>query len=559
MQSRNGAWTQARPPPGAADALPWQSRDAGDNKTNGKLAIGIAIIAAVLVSIPAISGYFSQPPGYAFTGFDWQDDFHLYASYIKQASEQPRILMENRFTTEPQAGVYVFLYFSLLGAIGWLTGISVPMVFLIGRFFVVIAFLLILWKALGNFFSRESERLVSFLIITFGGGLGWLVIAFGLLDQGLLRLRSHDINYSLGYSTFGQLTFPLPYIAYALFLLIFICLKKHSETRDVKFIIVAVAMHALIFFVHPASIAVFSLALALLPLATFFTEKSVAKAIAQVKTLLPFLASSALVLAYIFFAMHDFAYSESFKAYMAWERGEPLPFFLVGYGLLIPLALFGLRKLEIKSNFAKAFLLAWVAGAFIAAINPQKGVKLMFALHVPIATLASFGLFRLCNALSEKWKTPQRLIVAGAVVLLCLSAPFILANKASDVQNPQFQSGPYISEADFSAMKFLAKEAKGNVLSSYKTGNNLPYIAPDKVFLGHWTETAHYKEKQEKVAKFYSEGASIEFKRALISENAIRYVFYGENEKKLGSVDPRLELEEIYNSGGTIIYLAKKA
>lgn len=513
-----------------------------------------ALFAAFLISLPAIAGYFSAPQGYVFTGFDWQDDFHLYASYIKQASEKPALFMENRFTTEPQGGVYVFLYFSLLGMASLLTGLDAAAVFLIGRFFVVVIFLLLLWRVLKGFFPEQQKRLAAFLVCAFGGGIGWLASAGALLVPRLADLRSTDLNYSLGYSTFGHLAFPLPFLAYALFLLVFLSLLKYFETRDKKFMAGAVVLHALIFFVHPASIAVFSLVLLMVPVVSFARTKKMGEALRYVKDFLPFVLSAGIVALYVFLASQDFAYGKSVEAYMSWERGEPLLFFLVGYGLLIPLGIYGIAKLRGKSGFATDFLLAWIIGAFLAALSPQKGVKLMFALHAPLAIAASIGLFALAERLALPWKVQQKTIVVASIVLLSLSAPFILSQRITDTTNQDFQSGPFLSEADYGAIKFLATQPKGSVLSSYRIGNNIPYLTAHKVFLGHWTETADVRQKEATVKSFFAGAMNPQEQRGFLEKNGIDYVFYGGNERKMGKMYSGIGLKEIYSSGGTVVY-----
>lgn len=518
-----------------------------------KAAYLVALFAAVMVSVPAILGYISATPGHAFTGFEWPDDFGLYASHIKQSADSPKLFTQDLFTTEPQGGVYIFLYFTALGIISWATGIGVPVAFLIGRFIVILLFLAILWKVLKEFFPSEKERLAAFVLASFSGGIGWLALLAGYATPIFSRIKSTDLNYSLGYSSFGHFTFPLPFAAYTLFLLVFLSLLRFFETRRPKYIAAAAILHALIFFVHPASIAVFSLALALVPVIALVRTRNITKPLEYVKAFLPFALSAGIVLAYILWASKDFAYGNSLSAYMAWKRGEPILFFLLGYGILIPLAVYGISKLRAKNEFVKDFLIAWIAAAFLAAANPDKGVKLMFALHLPLAIAASYGLFRFFE--SVKWLAEKKdLLLPVAILILSLSAPFIISAKISDATNQGFQSGPYISTDDLAAAGFVAKQPNGNVLASYDTGNKIPYLTGQKVFLGHWTETAGSDKKRKIVESFFGGRIPAREELGFLKGNSIKYIFYGENERKLGSFNPAVGLKEIYSSGQTKVY-----
>jgi hypothetical protein len=533
-----------------------------------KAIIIICISLAILISLPAFTGYFFEPSGYIYTGFDWQDDFHLYASYIKQSAESPKIFMENRYTTEPQNGVYVLLYFSLLGTISNFTGISIPLIFNIGRIAVISIFLFALWVFLKNFFTNEKERITAFLICSIGGGIGWFFFILEKFFPIFEKIASTDINYSLGYSTFGHLAFPLPYIAYSLFIIVFILLKKYFETKNAKFLIAALISYIAIFFIHPASIAVFSLCLALIPIIPIMDSLDIQKAWKYFKTMIIFILPAGLIIVYLLFALNDYAYSKSFEAYMSWKRAEPLFYYFIGYGLLIPLAFFGIRKISKINGFTKDFFYAWLLGSFIAAINPDKGLKLMFSLHLPIAIAATFGIFYLKEKISEakfplffwlgKKNNISKAFTTILIIIICLSSPFIIAKRISDVANPDFQSSPYMKKSDYKAIQFLAKQEKGNVISSYKTGNNIPYMTHHKSYLGHWTETSNLVEKKTNVNKLFSDNTSEENKMKILIENKIDYVFFGENEKMIGNSLPKSVLEEIYSYEDTKIYKVKR-
>ncbi|MFQ5845107.1 MAG: hypothetical protein ACE5JG_08985, partial [Planctomycetota bacterium] len=71
--------------------------------------LAVALALPLLSLVPSWEGYLAQsPPDRIFMGFRYMAaDHYQYASFIRQAREDGRFLMENLFTSEPQRGVYI--------------------------------------------------------------------------------------------------------------------------------------------------------------------------------------------------------------------------------------------------------------------------------------------------------------------------------------------------------------------------------------------------------------------------------------------------------------------
>jgi uncharacterized membrane protein len=74
--------------------------------------------------------------------------------------------------------------------------------------------------------------------------------------------------------------------------------------------------------------------------------------------------------------------------------------------------------------------------------------------------------------------------------------------------------------------------------------------------LGHWAETVGYEQKQALVAQFYTADTSDSWRRDLIQQYDIRYVWHGPREQRLGDFDPETAayLQPLYTNNTITIY-----
>ena len=87
--------------------------------TQNRKFLVIAIIwsafAALLTLLPYLAGHAVAPQGARFMWFIGNNlDQNSYMAWIKQGAEG-RLLFEDKFTTEPQSGLFFFPFFLILG------------------------------------------------------------------------------------------------------------------------------------------------------------------------------------------------------------------------------------------------------------------------------------------------------------------------------------------------------------------------------------------------------------------------------------------------------------
>lgn len=129
--------------------------------------------ALLLALLPALYAVMQAPDGLHYLGFEYNTDDHMvYAAWMRQAMEG-RLLMDNRFTTEPQPSLTIHLYFFLLGQIARLVGI--PLAAGLGRIVCGAAFFLLLKRFVGHLRLKRGAHLLAMILATFGGGVGFAV------------------------------------------------------------------------------------------------------------------------------------------------------------------------------------------------------------------------------------------------------------------------------------------------------------------------------------------------------------------------------------------------
>lgn len=94
------------------------------------------------------------------------------------------------------------------------------------------------------------------------------------------------------------------------------------------------------------------------------------------------------------------------------------------------------------------------------------------------------------------------------------------------------------------------------VLSSYGIGNYIPAHTDSRVFLGYRFETLDWEKKGDLLLKFYDAETEDQFRRELLSDEGITYLYYGPEERALGDFDPADApyLRPIYAKDGVRIY-----
>jgi hypothetical protein len=275
---------------------------------------------------------------------------------------------------------------------------------------------------------------------------------------------------------------------------------------------------------------------------------------------------------YIYYA-YTLQINAVFKAWdvQAATPSPPWPHYLIAYGLMLFLGFLHWRKSpEERQKFAILWL--WVLAVALllyAPLNPQR--RFVQGVHVPLAILSTAAFFQV---LLPRWqqsrpfqtllKYPRynvagltRLTILIFLAFMSLSNLYVLASVSTSslIQRPD----PLFRPADeIEATAWLQENGTpaAVLIGDLQTGNYIAAHTPIYVMLGHWAETVDYEQKQTLVAQFYTADTDDTWRRDLIQQYDIRYVWHGPREQRLGDFDPETAayLQPLYTNNTITIY-----
>jgi hypothetical protein len=241
--------------------------------------------------------------------------------------------------------------------------------------------------------------------------------------------------------------------------------------------------------------------------------------------------------------------------------------YVVGYGLLWLLAGLGGWWALRQRDAGFAFPSVWIGVVAILAYSPGNiQYRWLEGVHVPLAMLGAVGLERVLvpavvcrfpgrfSPIRLKWWVTTLVVLATMPSTLYLVA----GNTLLGVTHwPQ----AFLAREEAAGIEWLAANSRPDdvVLAGLEIGNAIPGRIGHRVFYGHWAETMYVDQKRALVASFYSDMPDAD-RRALLKDYAVRFVFWGPRERKLGAFDPSQApyLARVFQSGLVAVYRVER-
>ncbi len=510
----------------------------------------VAVIVLAITFLPYAFGYLLAPPEREFGGVVMNfEDAHGYLAKMNQGAAG-RLTYRIPFTSEDHEGAFVGGFFLVLGWICALTGLPVIWMWHLSR--LILGFLLLLsaYSFIACFVEDAGQRLVSYLLVCFGGGFGWLVLLAGRFS--ILGFDLIDFKMPEAHIFFTLLTFPHFALGAGLLVAIFVSMLLLHRTRRWRYAGCAGLSSLVLAVVHPYNLLVVACTLGLWLLMISCRKWRVplvelAGAVVVGLMALP-------VLAYYLYVF------DSNPAFGAWATqsgsGSPHPLhYFFGYGPLLILGLPAMVREARKADTESILPMIWIVVVAILVYAPLKQQRRMVeGVHIPLSVLATMGLYswylprleqskivKRLLTLRQKAYSPRRMRSFIIFVVLVLTVPsnlYILASlTATVVQHPY----PFFHErAENEAIDWLASETEygDTVLAAYGTGSYIPARIDHRVFVGYWAETADFDTKLEIVDRFFHAGTPDSWRRQTLEQHGIAYVYSGPRERILGDFDP---------------------
>jgi hypothetical protein len=331
----------------------------------------MALLLSVLILVPTLIGLALKPAG-LYLGIQYNFDDHMvYAGWMRQAMEG-RILFENRFTTDPQPGLTLHLYFLVLGWIAKVVGIPVAMhAARVGFTYLSVILLGRLLEAVSN---DTFQRKIALALAIFGGGLGFTVwhnfgVAIvkpvgGPLAGWMLSRLPTDVWQPEGYFFYSALTNSLFMVSLCLILGTFL---NVLQAKDNKAAILRGALcFGVLMNIHSYDVLLVSLVMLGVPVALFKSETLSKQWV--LRALMIALGAVPFALWFVYVLKND----PVFQARAATLTYSP-NFRQLIFGF-IPLIFFGFFALGKTTKNQRAGLVALallIVGLFTYAANPE--------------------------------------------------------------------------------------------------------------------------------------------------------------------------------------------
>jgi hypothetical protein len=512
---------------------------------------GWSVIILLFINVPFVIGAFVSTPAYQYGGFVYGlEDGYSYLAKMQEGAAGFWFFYL-AYSPEPHSGGPFFLMYLLLGKLARLFNASPILVLHISRS-IAGAFTLVSFYAVSAFFLQSvAVRRASFLLFGLAAGLGWLwTLLAQPIGPGVM-----PVDLWVPESTFflSALTFPHLTLSLALQLWCTIGILWYLDSGRWPAWLLAAGSGLLMTLIHPYKYVV------ILPVIGAYLLWQVVRQRYRF-----WLVTGRLVLVllptipYLVYAVIVFS---SNQAFVGWRlqnmtRSPLLHFYLLGFGLLLPLALIGVWRLRTDGDrvMHPLYLLLWLVVTPVLVYIPltiQR--RFLDGYQVVLALFAGFGAVWLLQQLSDR----RRLVVSViGLLLLSLTNIMLLIGAGSIVasrQPPHFHTG-----YELAGYRWLAENATPRqvVFASYPTGNVLPAYAPLNVFVGHGSETVRFSEKKALADRFFDQATTNDWRQTLLTDYRVDYLYYGPHEQAAGAFQPATVsyLSPVYSDGPVTIF-----
>jgi hypothetical protein len=508
------------------------------------LALGLSLAVVIAALAPyLIAGRLAHAG--SFSGFLINPlDGFSYLAKMRQGAEGSWSF-RLPYCSEPGPGAFIFIFYLFLGNLARWLNVSLLPVYYTARVVTGFAMFILAYFFYSLVFEKKHLKWIATLLAMFGSGLGWLAIPFGIQASDL------SIPESIPFLTaYANAHFPFA-AAVMLGAVLSVFKKDRFRLRSVAAFTCGMSLGIVL----PFSMISLAIGLGMWliwegfhhgwnGLTGFFRK--------QRTHLLPYLA---LVVGALPWLIYDLWLARSHPSLSVWNAqnltpSPPLIDYVIGYGLILILAVFGVMRTGALDQPRNRLFLSWALSNLILLYMPLNFQRrLTLGLFFPLAGLAALGLERIAGERSK--------IRATVILLLILSVPSNLIVIGAGISSVQRQDPSVIhlqGELEGYAWTDENTPSGSLVLASPEIGNRLPAFADVRVLYGHPFETPYADTQRSLVESLYAWEGSIAEAIDLLDQLGIDYVFFGERERILGRPDWIEQLPLVFKSQGMEIY-----
>lgn len=520
------------------------------------------LLLFTFTQLPVLWGYAIQTDDLLFTGRTLGIlNYYTYHDWMIQASEGDLLFTTHR-TSEPVPALFVSLLFLAIGMFSGITGLGILGSYYLFYVFIGFGFFAVLMLFIALLTDKTGLRKTALVITLTSSGLGFLL-------WGLFKVIEAPYFFSEA-TPFSQRIFPvdiwltdvfplmslhsylLHFATMALLVGVFGLFIVGWKRESWKHIIGASVVTWVLIGTH-----VYEMVTAFAVISVFMLVSLILNGWKNIHLYLLYVATAVpLFIFNILVFLGDPLFSEITRFNIVLS---PNPFsYVIGLGIPLLLALVYIGRTvlpQIKSiDVSILFVSVWAVTQFFLVYLPVPfQARFGLGMMIPVGILAAFGLYQhVLPRIRERRRTLALVLII--LIMLPSNALFITKElyKTDAMDNHYF-----IHADDEEAIDWLVEHTDRNdvVLSGILIGAPLSGES-HRVFLGHVDMTINSGEKQLLVEQFYGE-MTLHEQEQFIAERDIAYVYYGDEEKGLGSLDVPWDI--VFKNDRVIVFNVQNA
>lgn len=487
----------------------------------------------VLASLPYLVGALAAGPDRVFSGLQVNPLDGLSYLAKMQIGYHGDWLFSLRYTSEVGSGSFVYTYLIALGQLARVLGWPLIGIYHAARVLGGFALLWAIYALIARVIHPIAQRRQAWWLVALSSGLGWLAWLLGRETTSDWMIPESNTFYSLAANAHFALAMAL--------MIVLACGVLEAERFTPRRGLILGVVSLWLAVIQPfASIALFMI-LGVTLMLMWRRDRQWPRA--------QFVTAFVAGLVTLPLVIYLYAATQIDAVMSGWSTQNQTPSppvldYLLGYGLLIVLAIPAARSAWRRRSNWDLLMLVWIVVTVPLLYGPfplQRRWSL--GLHIPIGLLAASGL----NLIARS-SLARRLIVAATLPTSIMIVVVLSAGALA--HSPSI----YLSTDEAAAMAWLHDHApfEAVVLAAPETGAFVPAFAGQRVVYGHPYETVEADRKKRQVTDFFAgqDAAALD---------AANYVLIGPRERALGTLDVAvLPLSEVFRSGDVVVYAVKR-
>lgn len=500
--------------------------------------IFIIFITLLAGELPLIAALLSQNSSSHFTGVlpYAPGDYLIYYNFIEQ-SRQGTFFFSDFFTSEPHVGVYFSPFWMILGKIAHILSLSNQAIYEISKIFFGIIGITATFLFIKRIFTHR--KLVYFATITaiFSGGItpfigpyiNWIVKTVTENQALFYPIDSYAAEVFLVTLFAHSGLFALSFTLFITTLWIFVS-KKQSKLRSNALVIFPFILG----FIHTYD---------LIPLCTtallFIVYKKTQRRLISndIRKYIYMLIGAVPPVLYLGTLFIIDPVLNGWSSQNSVEMRLLFPT-LAGFGLLIPLSIFGMHKAFTEKNEKLIALSLWAISALILSFSPlpfQR--KIIQGISFPLGILSAASVYYFFQS-SKKISNDiisyciQGVLITGTIITLFLSQAYSVIYEVYDYSHavPPY----FISTETKEALEFLKNNTNTSdiILASPIHSQYIPGLYYRKSYVADEHQTLDYARKKKEFIVFTQYQNNTEWKKEFLQKNNISYFYYDKLQKK---------------------------